>query len=283
MNSDLLNGLNEHLKLEFRASHEYLAMAIWLAEHDLPGFSKWMRQQSSDELMHAQRIIDHLVERDQKVVLPAVGAPPTGWASAEALCDHVLKNEQEVTASINNLYAMAEKTKDRPATVMLQWFVTEQMEEEAAARAVLGRIRLAGNSGVGLLMIDQELVDRPRAGHAGRRRPATPSVLDATRLFATPFRASNHHAANGVSATRPSIRPRRWTWPSAQDWPSFRGPHGSGVSPTRDAAVDVERRHVRQRRVADAQSPVSAIRAPSSGAIASTSRRPSRTRRRRGR
>ncbi len=78
MNSDLLNGLNEHLKLEFRASHEYLAMAIWLAEHDLPGFSKWMRQQSSDELMHAQRIIDHLVERDQKVVLPAVGCPTNG-------------------------------------------------------------------------------------------------------------------------------------------------------------------------------------------------------------
>lgn len=157
MNSDLLNGLNEHLKLEFRASHEYLAMSIWLAEHDLPGFATWMRKQSSDELLHAQRIIDHLVERDQKVVLPAVGAPPTGWASAEALCDHVLKNEQEVTASINDLYARAEKTKDRPATVMLQWFVTEQMEEEAAARAVLGRIRLAGNSGVGLLMIDQEL------------------------------------------------------------------------------------------------------------------------------
>ena len=103
MNGDLLNGLNEHLKLEFRASHEYLAMAIWLAEHDLPGFSKWMRQQSSDELMHAQRIIDHLVERDQKVLLPAVGAPPTGWASAEALCDHVLKNEQEVAESINNM------------------------------------------------------------------------------------------------------------------------------------------------------------------------------------
>jgi ferritin len=157
MNSDLLNGLNEHLKLEFRASHEYLAMAIWLAEHDLPGFSKWMRQQSTDELLHAQRIIDHLVERDQRVILPAIDAPPTGWKAAEALCTHVLKNEQEVTASINNLYAMAEKAKDRPATVMLQWFVTEQMEEEAAARALLGRIRLAGSSGVGLLMIDQEL------------------------------------------------------------------------------------------------------------------------------
>ncbi len=166
MTADLLKGLNAHLTLEFRAAHEYLAMAIWLAEHDLPGFSTWMRQQSTDELMHAQRIIDHLIERDQKVTLPAVEAPPTSWKSAEALCTHVLENEKQVTASINQLYAMAEKAKDRPATVMLQWFVNEQMEEEAAARAVLGRIRLAGNTGVGLLMIDQEL--------AGGRMPGMP-------------------------------------------------------------------------------------------------------------
>jgi ferritin len=157
MNAELLKGLNEHLKLEFRASHEYLAMSIWLAEHDLPGFAKWMRQQSADELLHAQRIIDHLIERDQKALLPAVPAPPAGWKTAEALCAHVLENEKEVTSSINALYALAEKAKDRPATVMLQWFVNEQMEEEAAARAILGRIRLAGNTGVGLLMIDQEL------------------------------------------------------------------------------------------------------------------------------
>ena len=94
MTPDLLTGLNAHLTLEFRASHEYLAMSIWLAEHDLPGFSKWMRQQSSDELMHAQRIIDHLVERDQKVQLPSVDAPPMEWNNAEALCAHVLKNGQ---------------------------------------------------------------------------------------------------------------------------------------------------------------------------------------------
>jgi ferritin len=157
MNSELLKGLNEHLKLEFRASHEYLAMSVWLSANDLPGFSKWMRGQSSDEQLHAQRIIDHLLERDQQPILPAIPAPPKAWKSVEALCAHVLKNEQEVTASINELYAAAEKAKDRPATVMLQWFVSEQMEEEAAARAVLGRIRLAGNTGVGLLMVDQEL------------------------------------------------------------------------------------------------------------------------------
>ena len=157
MNSELLKGLNEHLKLEFRAAHEYLAMSVWLSANDLPGFSKWMRQQSSDELTHAQRIIDHLLERDQQPVLPAIPAPPKSWKSLEALCLHVLKNEKEVTASINELYVVAEKAKDRPAVVMLQWFVSEQMEEEANARAVLGRIRLAGNTGVGLLMVDQEL------------------------------------------------------------------------------------------------------------------------------
>lgn len=172
MTKDLLKGLNEHLKLEFRASHEYLAMSIWLAAHDLPGFAAWMRKQSGDELLHAQRIIDHLVERDERVVLPAVAAPPMSWASAEALCGHVLKNEQQVTASINTLYAMAEKAKDRPAMVLLQWFVTEQMEEEAAARAVLGRIRLAGNTGVGLLMVDQEL--------AGGSVPGMPAEPPAT-------------------------------------------------------------------------------------------------------
>jgi len=157
MNTELLKGLNEHLKLEFRAAHEYLAMSVWLSGHDLPGFSTWMKQQSTDELTHAQRIMDHLLERDQAPVLPAIPAPPKSWKSLEALCAHVLRNEQEVTASIYNLYAMAEKAKDRPATVMLQWFVSEQMEEEASARAVLGRIRLAGTTGVGLLMVDQEL------------------------------------------------------------------------------------------------------------------------------
>jgi ferritin len=90
------------------------------------------------------------------------------WKTVEALCTHVLQNEQAVTASINELYASAETAKDRPAVVLLQWFVNEQMEEEAAARAVLGRIRLAGNTGVGLLMIDQEL--------AGGSVPGMPSA-----------------------------------------------------------------------------------------------------------
>lgn len=157
MNAKLLKAMNEHLKLEFKASHEYRAMSVWLSANDLPGFATWMRQQAEDELLHAHKIIDHVLGREERVVLPAVPQPPSGWESAEALCRHVLENEQAVTASINELYALAEASRDRPATVLLQWFVNEQVEEEAAARAILGRIRLGGKTGVGLLMIDQEL------------------------------------------------------------------------------------------------------------------------------
>ena len=157
MNAELLKGLNQHLTLEFRAAHEYFAMSVWLAEQDLTGFASWMRRQSGDELVHAHKIVDHLVERDQKATLPAVAQPPSEWPSAEALVSHVLRNELEVTASINNLYELAVRTMDHPAQVLLQWFVNEQMEEEASARAILGRLRLAGSAGLGLLLIDQEL------------------------------------------------------------------------------------------------------------------------------
>ena len=176
MTKDLLKGLNEHLKLEFRASHEYLAMSIWLAEHDLPGFATWMRKQSqrrdcctrsASSITWSSAIRRWRCRRLRR--RRCRGSPPRSCAPTSS------KNEQDVTASINELYAMAEKAKDRPGVVMLQWFVTEQMEEEAAARAVLGRIRLAGNTGVGLLMIDQEL-----AGGSVPGMPASPT--DAGRV-----------------------------------------------------------------------------------------------------
>jgi ferritin len=157
MKTDLLTDLNEHLRLEFRAAHEYLAMSIWLSAHDLPGFSAWMRQQSSDELGHANRVIEHLLERSQPVKLPAIPEPPTEWPDPVALVAHVLRNEQEVTASITALYEAAERAGDRAAQIMLQWFVNEQMEEESSARALLGRLKLAGSTGLGLLLVDQEL------------------------------------------------------------------------------------------------------------------------------
>jgi ferritin len=158
MTKDLLKGLNEHLKLEFRASHEYLAMSIWLNEHDLPGFATWMRKQSGDELLHAQRIIDHPRRaRSERRAAGDRGAAEHVEVSGSAVRARAQEraggNRRRSTTSTR----WRRRQKIVPGVVMLQWFVTEQMEEEAAARAVLGRIRLAGNTGVGLLMIDQEL------------------------------------------------------------------------------------------------------------------------------
>ena len=157
MAKQLHDGLNAHLKLEFQAWYDYMAMANWLEGNDLPGMATWVKNQSNDELTHAQKIIDHLLERDLKVELHEVPAPPTEWSSVKAVAEDVLKSEQKVTKSIEALYSRAEEVCDRAAVLMLQWFIHEQMEEENVARALIGRLKLAGDSGIGLLMVDQEL------------------------------------------------------------------------------------------------------------------------------
>jgi ferritin len=166
MDAELHKSLNEHLTLEFEAFHRYHALSIWFDLNDLPGFATWMRQQSTDELGHAKRIIDHLLERDLAVELPKLAKPPTEWKSPVEAVEGVMASEQTVTASINKLYSMADKTSDRPAMIMLQWFVNEQVEEENVVRALLGRLKLAGESGVGLLLVDQELASGNVAGAA---------------------------------------------------------------------------------------------------------------------
>jgi ferritin len=166
MDNALHQSLNQHLSLEFEAFHRYHALAIWFDLNDLPGFASWMRQQSNDELGHAKRIIDHLLERNLTVELPKLAKPPMEWASALEAVESVLASEKDVTASINKLYSLAEKSSDRPAMIMLQWFVNEQVEEENVVRALLGRLNLAGSSGVGLLLVDQELAGGTVAGAA---------------------------------------------------------------------------------------------------------------------
>ncbi len=157
MDAKLHKRLNQHLTLEFAAYHHYHALSIWFDRHDLPGFASWMKQQSDDEVTHAQRIVDHLVGRDLDVVLPAIEKPKMEWESPRTAIESVLASEQAVTRSIEALYTLAESAGDRAAKIMLDWFVTEQVEEENVARALLGRLRLAGDDSLGLLLVDQEL------------------------------------------------------------------------------------------------------------------------------
>ena len=166
MQKEITDALNQHLKLEFRAWHEYSAMALWFELNDLPGFASFMTAQAAEELTHAQRIIHHLTERDQKVTLPALEEPKSEYGSARDAFETVLRSEQEVTASIHGLYKLCEKYDDQPTRIMLEWFINEQVEEENLARGLLGRLRLAGDTGPGLLLVDQELGKGGVAGQA---------------------------------------------------------------------------------------------------------------------
>jgi len=157
MDKELHRRLNEHLQLEFSAAHTYLAMSLWFELRNLPGFAAWLRRQSAEESAHAHRFIQHLVERDLSVELPAVPKPPTDWKSPREAIESVLASEENVTRSIDALYDLAEKVSDRAARNLLQWFVDEQVEEENTVRTILGRLELAGDEGLGLLLVDQEV------------------------------------------------------------------------------------------------------------------------------
>ena len=163
--TNLIQAINTHLESEFQASHSYLAMSIWLREKDLAGFSKYMLEKSNEERGHASRMIAYLVDCDEQVVLPTIQAPQRNWASVQNLFDQVSDMEKEVTASINRLYALAEEASERSASAMLDWFVAEQIKEEAEARFVRKRLRLAGDNSAALLLLDQQFLDGTALAH----------------------------------------------------------------------------------------------------------------------
>lgn len=163
--NELTRAINDHLAAEFQASHAYLAMSIWLREKDLAGFSTYMLAKSDEERGHAARMIAYLVDCDAEVELPTIPAPERAWPSVQALFDQVYVMEKQVTASINRLYAIAEEGGERSATAMLDWFVSEQLQEEAEARFVLKRLRLAGENSAALLLLDQQFLEGTALAH----------------------------------------------------------------------------------------------------------------------
>jgi ferritin len=162
---ELTRAINDHLAAEFQASHTYLAMSIWLRERDLAGFSTYVLEKSNEERVHAARMIAYLVDSDEQVELPTVEAPERQWPSVQQLFDAVYELEKGVTASINRLYGIAEQQGERSATAMLDWFVAEQLQEEAEARFVCKRLRLAGDNSAALLLLDQQFLEGTALSH----------------------------------------------------------------------------------------------------------------------
>jgi ferritin len=153
-------ALNEQIQKEYHSSYLYLAMAAHFEASNLPGAAQWMRVQNQEELAHALKLFDHMVDRGGRVTLQAIPQPAVEYKSALDVFEKALAHEQFITAAIHKLYALALKEADYPAQVMLQWFVTEQVEEEKTAGEVVEQLKAVGESKNGLFMVDRGLGKR---------------------------------------------------------------------------------------------------------------------------
>jgi ferritin len=160
LSKTMQDAINEQIQKEYHSSYLYLAMAAYCEASNLPGSAKWMRVQSQEELSHALKLFEHMVDRGGRVTLQAIPQPPAEYKSALDVFEKVLAHEQLVTASIHKLYALALKESDYPAQIMLQWFVTEQVEEEKSAGEVVEQLKAVGESKTSLMLLDRHLGKR---------------------------------------------------------------------------------------------------------------------------
>ena len=161
MIKDKIQGaINKQINAELYSSYLYLSMSSYFESINLKGCANWMRVQTQEELVHVMKFYDYLIERGGKVILSAIESPPTEWTSPLAVFEHAYKHEQKVTGLINDLVDLAVAEKDHASNNFLQWFVSEQVEEEASADEVVQKIKLMGDARGGLFMIDRELAQR---------------------------------------------------------------------------------------------------------------------------
>ncbi len=153
-------ALNDQINAEFYSAYLYLAMAAYFESMNLNGFGNWMRVQAQEELTHAMKFYDYVYERGGRVVLAAVDAPPKEWESPLAAFEGAYAHECKVSAMINDLVNIAIEEKDHATNNFLQWFVSEQVEEEASADDVVQKLKLIGDHGNGIFMLDRELGQR---------------------------------------------------------------------------------------------------------------------------
>lgn len=151
------DAFNSQVAAEFYSAHLYLSMASYLDSIDLPGFANWMRIQYQEEVTHGEKIFDYVIERDGRAILKGFEAPPEEWKSVLEVFEEAYKHEQKVTSLIHGLVDIALAEKDHASQVFLQWFVNEQVEEEASVKAIVQQLKLLGESKGGLFQIDREL------------------------------------------------------------------------------------------------------------------------------
>jgi ferritin len=153
-------ALNDQINAELYSAYLYLSMSAYFEAGNLPGFAKWMRIQWQEEVMHALKIYDYVNERGGRVILKSIDGPPAKWKSPLDVFQATYKHEQVVTGRINGLVTQAVAEKDHATNAFLQWFVTEQVEEEKSADEIVQKLKRISDAPGGLYMLDKELGQR---------------------------------------------------------------------------------------------------------------------------
>ncbi len=152
--------LNSQVNKELYSAYLYLSMSAYFSDKGLLGFANWMRIQAQEEQAHAMLMYDFLINRGEKVVLTEVDAPPKSWENSLSVMEEVLKHEVYVTGLINNIISIAEEVKDRATISYMNWFIDEQVEEEANAQDIISKLKLIGEDKSALYLLDKDLAAR---------------------------------------------------------------------------------------------------------------------------
>ena len=156
----MLDALNEQIREELASAYIYLSMAAYCESINLPGFAHWMRVQTQEEMDHAMKFYGYVHGRGGRVLLQVLPQPAAEFAGPIAVFQETLKHEQYITGRIHALYGLAVEDKDYASQGFLQWFVNEQVEEEKNANEILSLLKMAGDKGQGLIMLDRHLASR---------------------------------------------------------------------------------------------------------------------------
>jgi ferritin len=157
LSTSLEQAINDQIKNELFSGYLYLSMSAYLEANNMPGSARWMRLQSQEEVSHAMKLFDYLNDRGNQVVLQAIDQPASEFESVLDIFEKALAHEQKVTALINGLYELAVEENDYPTQIELQWFITEQVEEEKSAGEIVEQLKVIGDHGPSLIMLDRQL------------------------------------------------------------------------------------------------------------------------------
>jgi ferritin len=159
-NEKLEKAFNEQIQAEFYSAYLYLSMSAYFESINMLGFAHWMRVQTNEEQEHAMKLYKFVIERGGRVSLQAIQQPPVEFDSVLAVSEMTFAHEQKVSSLIYNLYELAGEVGDHAAEVFLQWFISEQVEEENNTRTIVDQLRMIGDHKMGLVMLDHQLAER---------------------------------------------------------------------------------------------------------------------------